>query len=132
MKQPLKCEFIQDRKKARREGEIAKAKFENPSAQEFAEILAKKVAPKHQVRRTPVICPEVVRALEEMKKHQDDVQFTLEHCGVLYKFLRGTWENQYRIDTNYVVSSERKTYRIDPNESLHIQYLMDGLSLIHI
>jgi len=61
-----------------------------------------------------------------MRSHKGDELFTLEHSSVLYKFLRGTWDKQYRIDTDYVVSSDRKTYRIGPNEALHIQYLMDG------
>ena len=105
---------------------MAKSEFEKPSVQEFAQILARRVNPNHCVRRTPVTCPETIRALEEMKKHNNDVQFTLEHEGVIYKFLRGTWENEYRTDTNYAVTSERKTYRIGPDANLHIQHLMDG------
>ena len=61
--------------------------------------------------------------LGKMRAEQNSIDTCLELNGVRYKFLNGVWENEFRVDPNYVVTSDRRTYRIGPDDTLHIEHL---------
>ena len=121
VKKPVKCQFLAKCKEER--VIIAEVKAKEEVVTDAS--LAKMVAPGRNIARVKLTCPARIRMLEKMRKEQNNVDVCLTSKGVEYKFLRGTWDGMYRIDPNFVVTSDRGTFKIGGNPNAHYQRLAD-------